>query len=87
MSNDRSFKLETYDDLIQFLERDDIPEKAMNTVANKFLNTYSYDMPKDALRTAVKHHIEMFCNRVAGYETPLFLDQEQEQFNINDIYS
>lgn len=67
-------EITSYDELLQFLEREDIPQKAMNLLANKFLKTYSWHMSKKKLRQNVKHYIERFCIEKDGSEKPLFLD-------------
>jgi hypothetical protein len=78
--------INTYEDLIQFLERDNIDIEIMQRVAHKFLRTVPLsfsDLTKEQFRKQVKGYIERFAD---CEDKPLFLEQRQKEFNIRDIY-
>ncbi len=77
--------INTHEDLISFLERDDITPGIAKEVTSKFLKLIVlYNKPVDELRKEVLRYIETFKGRK---ENPIFLEQLDLEFSITDIYN
>lgn len=82
----QTIKINTTDELLEFLERDDIEVSDMYNVASSFLNTiplFFSNQTKEELRSKVKHYIERFGHLE---KRPFFLEQKGEKFDIKDVY-
>ena len=76
--------INTHEDLVSFLERDDITPEIAKEVTSKFLKLIVlYNKPVDELRKEVLRYIETFKGRK---ENPIFLEQLEPEFKISHIY-
>ena len=81
-------EINNYDDLLRFIERDDVPVEFCAEVVQKFLKVLIiFQTSKPDLIQATKSHIEKFGSIPAHWEQPLFLNQKELEFNIKDIFN
>jgi ethanolamine utilization protein EutP (predicted NTPase) len=79
-------QINNYNDLLEFIKRDDINPKQATEIVCKALNVIAiFEMTKDEVITATEYHINKFC-QTAG-ERPIFLTQKEDEFNIKDIFN
>jgi hypothetical protein len=80
-------QINTTDDLLKFIKRNDINANDALEVVCKFLNVYCFGFKysKEQVIQYTEHYINKFCRDNEG-EKPLFLQQQQQEFSIKDIF-
>ena len=79
-------QINTNDDLLAFIQRDDVPTDLVREVIQKFLKVIIvFDASKSDLIEATKSHLEKWGNLPSDVEHPLFLNQKELDFSIKDI--
>ena len=74
-------KIETADELLAFIKRNDVTSEQARMIVCKFFNLISlFEQPKDKIIDATIKHIELFGVNKGAY----FLGQNLE-FNMKDI--
>ena len=78
--------INNFNELLDFIKRDDISSKEATEIVCKALNLVSlYEMTKDEIIKYVQYYIKTFSlndNSVS----PFYLGQKGIEFNIKDIY-
>ena len=74
-----STTINSYDELLEFIKRNDISNKQALNVLCIFAKS------KDEVIKATEYYINRFCKN-GNTQRPLFLDQKEDLFNIKDIY-
>ena len=81
-------QINTNDELLAFIQRDEVPKDLVREVIQKFLKVIIvFDASKGDLIEATKSHLEKFGSIPAHWEHPLFLNQKELDFNIKDIFN
>ncbi len=79
-------QINNYNELLNFIKRDDINSKQATEIVCKALTVICiFEMTKDEVITATEYHINKFCINYTG-ERPIFLEQKESEFNIKDIF-
>ena len=81
-----STTINSYDELLEFIKRNDITTKQATEIVCKALNVLCiFEKSKDEVIKATEYYIKRFCIN-GNSQRPLFLDQKEDLFNIKDIY-
>lgn len=79
--------INNYDELLEFIKREDVNSKQATEVVCKVLKVISiFEMTKKELINATEYCINTFYKNVNS-ERPIFLCQKSKDFNIKDIYN
>ncbi len=82
-----STTINSYDELLEFIKRNNINNKQATEIVCKALNVLCiFAKSKDEVIKATEYYINRFCKN-GNSQRPLFLDQKEDLFNIKDIYS
>ena len=77
--------INNYNELLEFIKREDINTKQATEIVSKALTVVSlFEMTKDEVITATEYYINTFC-QTAG-ERPIFLNQISLDFDIRDVF-
>jgi len=82
------FQINNYNELLQFIKRDNINAKQALEIVCKALNVISLfdDYTKDEVIKTTEYFINKFCINNTG-ERPIFLGQKESEFSIKDVYN
>ena len=78
-------KIETTEDLLNFLEIENLTPEDAQAVVNDFLGTITvFQLSLDELKRTTRHYIETF-----GFvaDRPIFLQQKSKVFSVKDMVS
>lgn len=79
--------INNYNELLQFIKRDDINPKEATAIVCKALNIVSlFEMTKDEVIIVTEYYIKTFCQN-NNSKRPLFLNQRSLDFDIRDIFN
>ena len=79
-------QINNYNELLEFIKREDINPKQATEIVCKALTVVSlFEMKKDEVIIATEYYINTFC-QTAG-ERPLFLNQCSLDFDIRDVFN
>ena len=74
-------------ELLEFIKREDINSKQATEIVCKALNVVClFEKSKDEVIKATEYYINKFCQNNTG-ERPIFLDQKEDEFSINDVFN
>lgn len=80
-------QINTYDDLLQFIDRDDITAKQCLEVSCSFLKvidiTFDDELNIENVRSDVKAYVKNWCHE-GTFERPIFLFQTEDEFSIKE---
>jgi len=79
--------IRNYEDLIEFIERKEVTNEFAHKLVTKVLNVliiFEYET-KEELIERTKFFIQRWCYN-GNDERPLFLQQKEEEFKINDVF-
>ena len=80
-------QINNYNELLEFIKRDEINTKQATEIVCKALTVVSlFEMTKDEVITTTEYFINKFCINYTG-ERPIFLGQLDLDFNIKDVYN
>ncbi len=78
-------KINNYDDLLEFIKRDDITSQQASEIVCKALKILIiFEMPKEELIKCTENYITQWS--MYEGERPLFLQQTKTDFNVKDIF-
>ena len=81
------FKINNYNELLEFIKRDDINPKQATEIVCKALNVICpITSKKDEVIKNTVYYIKTFCQNSTDVR-PIFLNQKNAEFNISDFYS
>ena len=79
-------QINNYNELLEFIKREDINTKQATEIVCKALTVFSlFEMTKDEVIIATEHYINTFCQN-KNEKRPLFLNQCSLDFDIRDIF-
>ena len=81
-----TIQINNYNELLEFIKRDDINPKQATSIVCKALNVVSlFEMTKNEVIIATEYYINTFCQN-KNENRPLFLNQSSLDFDIRDIF-
>jgi Golgi nucleoside diphosphatase len=81
------FQINNYNELLDFIKRDNINAKQATEIVCEALNVISLfdDFTKVEVIETTEYFINKFCINYTG-ERPIFLGQKENEFSIKDVY-
>lgn len=80
-------EINNYDDLLEFIKREDISIKDATEIVCKSLKVISvFEMTKEEVIKTTEYYIENFC-KADKPTPPLFLHQKGKEFKITDVFN
>jgi hypothetical protein len=81
-----TIQINNYDELLEFIKREDIEPKEATSIVCKALKIVSlFEMTKEELIIATAYYIKNFCQN-EKQERPLFLNQISLEFDIRQVF-
>ena len=79
-------QINNYNELLEFIKRDEINTKQATEIVCKALKVISvFDMTKDEVIKATNYYIKTYCQD-KNTERPIFLNQRSLEFDIKEVW-